>query len=115
MRISDWSSDVCSSDLISPAFHLRQFRFVDQALCLRSQRARQNNKIRNTQELIQFQPFDIRLFAIVLSTTLGSHDIHCKSVAAHAGQCLSNSTKEIGGAPCRERVCNYVRTTEFDV
>src|SRR3546814_10045782 len=81
MRISDWSSDVCSSDLVADAPELLELapdnlaklrQLTDQALYLFGRPA--------------FEHYD---FLVALSSRIGG-----------IGQ--------IGRASCRERVCQYV-------
>src|SRR3546814_19785111 len=47
MRISDWSSDVCSSDLIIPSF------LVDPRLLQAAQRGRSRRRFRNEPDLLE--------------------------------------------------------------
>src|SRR3546814_8162085 len=80
MRISDWSSDVCSSDLAAPCYISRQ----DQRG--RSPRRRPIKKKRTTPMAKAATPAT-------------------KKVAAPRPKAPA---KEIGRASCRERVCQYV-------
>src|SRR3546814_4669902 len=82
MRISDWSSDVCSSDLIRQLAHDRNRAddLVD-ALALHAHG--------------HHERADLRIRA------LAGHDF-----AHHVAHLVG--TQEIGRASCRERVCQYV-------
>src|SRR3546814_11973148 len=94
MRISDWSSDVCSSDLV-----------VARAVADRARRV----DARHEQ---QFDA-DEALALAVVAATLG--DIARKAAGiVTALACLRGGGEklahvvEIGRASCRERVCQYV-------
>src|SRR3546814_2322773 len=85
MRISDWSSDVCSSDLEARAIqeaHSRGDFAGMTAAC--------------PDEMVE---------TIVL---VGSADEVLKRLADQARFSRSCTPKEIGRASCRERVCQYV-------
>src|SRR3546814_6868746 len=83
MRISDWSSDVCSSDLLR----------IDNVETLPAERITANDEER------QRQGFDIQtVFAWPLRD--GALDV----ASALAG----DGDGQIGRASCRERVCPYV-------
>src|SRR3546814_6678093 len=72
MRISDWSSDVCSSDLLNPHPDPSSWSLLDSLL----------RKCRP------------RYYLLILSQWRGVLELL--------------TTKEIGRASCRERVCQYV-------
>src|SRR3546814_16925492 len=95
VRISDWSSDVCSSDLINPLFSAF------------------------------FQPFDAPFEdgvdqSILAAEVIGDHHfvgLTCRgtdlgegnaSIASAGEEPLGSDHQQIGRAPCRERVCQYV-------
>src|SRR3546814_11975342 len=82
MRISDWSSDVCSSDL-QPAQPANAADFRDDRLAILDRVADEGKSM--DRDAAAFQRFD-RQQAVV--------------DRAEAG--------EIGRASCRERVCQYV-------
>src|SRR3546814_9677976 len=84
MRISDWSSDVCSSDLVDAAHADFQgnIRFLVPARATRG------------QEEPVFANIPIDTFALPMDADM------------RAG--FSDLVKEIGRASCRERVCQYV-------
>src|SRR3546814_8210472 len=80
MRISDWSSDVCSSDLEAAEVEAAAARSATQLLLFRDT----NQRVRG-----------VRLSVIE----------RVEEVPALA---LFESAGEIGRASCRERVCQYV-------
>src|SRR3546814_4695208 len=81
MRISDWSSDVCSSDL---SLHMRSFLF---SWCLRS-----------------LKPFSYRDDQGRKKRSGQARGKRKRSDSEHARR----GDEEIGRASCRERVCQYV-------
>src|SRR3546814_14700430 len=94
MRISDWSSDVCSSDLIRRAgFFTEHLSSSDPEVfaAIKSELKRQQTKI----ELI------------------ASENITSLAVLEATGSVFTNKYAEgypeIGRASCRERVCQYVK------
>src|SRR3546814_2754138 len=91
MRISDWSSDVCSSDLSSIPFHLireRPSMTTSRAMSLKSAVSRED---------IQLTP-----------AQLGYFNARAQSKAHATVLDLFSRLAEIGRASCRERVCQYV-------
>src|SRR3546814_14984149 len=105
MRISDWSSDVCSSDLLTEACSLRlsgEPRPQDvQGVADRRERIAQLVRedrqefvlalIVEAQTLFGFGKVEEIAADLVLATTRPQCGVH-----------------EIGRASCRERVCQYV-------
>src|SRR3546814_9028529 len=85
MRISDWSSDVCSSDLIVA----RQDR-MDEGVGLEADRREMGAFARAAA----FQPFVIALFV---------DEVDGAGILSLVGL-----DQEIGRASCREGVCQYV-------
>src|SRR3546814_3901505 len=87
MRISDWSSDVCSSDLV----HCRRFQW---------------RRIRLVEASNQSSCFDIAAENqrhVSLPTRNVNVEIRAKS---NTSDCEVDA--QIGRASCRERVCQYV-------
>src|SRR3546814_3342080 len=85
MRISDWSSDVCSSDLAALAATLQEFCFGLEAC------------------------EDVRRCALVPVEldVLGDRAVRIDAQRAHrTGE--DETFDQIGRASCRERVCQYV-------
>src|SRR3546814_12842333 len=83
MRISDWSSDVCSSDLLAIQAQHRLIMLDDDAVLLIERRV--------GQTLPGFEP---------------PHQLPQKPGPAISAPPDHNA--EIGRASCRERVCQYV-------
>src|SRR3546814_1286432 len=89
MRISDWSSDVCSSDL-----HLvGRDAFGGVAVVYRVDHAEQVPRARVIAKFGEGHRCPYRGVGVLAS------------VLAHAGHVAAD---EIGRASCRERVCQYV-------
>src|SRR3546814_1361070 len=88
MRISDWSSDVCSSDLtaaeIAPEWHLRM------------QAAVQNHVDAAVSKTVN------------LPVTATVDDVRAIYLAAWKAKVKGITVYQIGRASCRERVCQYV-------
>src|SRR3546814_20039453 len=94
MRISDWSSDVCSSDL--GAFWRSRSRFPGHRVAP----VTVSSAVRGGLSFLDS-----------VAAALGARRILCGRLCAHhhvLGQGLSGDP-EIGRASCRERVCQYVK------
>src|SRR3546814_9267878 len=99
MRISDWSSDVCSSDLRSAVRNPADLTFSEQHVAIQQaigveRGAHAAHRLHFPGRLVLGQEFP-------LETTN----------AMFRGQCtakLLDDAIEIGRASCRERVCQYV-------
>src|SRR3546814_10460471 len=87
MRISDWSSDVCSSDLGGLLIYDLNFIDIIKSLLLRLKRA------------FELAPSDLSIRMIGLITEIWKQYFLEASITDDA---------EIGRASCRERVCQYV-------
>src|SRR3546814_1601321 len=87
MRISDWSSDVCSSDLIAIVA-------ADVVIC--------RNEL-NYQRLVQFVDKPFTQLDLPAPSRALQGNVH---EPQHSQEALVNG--EIGRASCRERVCQYV-------
>src|SRR3546814_3309424 len=86
MRISDWSSDVCSSDLVAAGTSI----------------------MRAAMEIGTEIP---KLCATDMLDAFGSCRICLVEIEGRAGtpaSCTTPVAEEIGRASCRERVCKYV-------
>src|SRR3546814_20538761 len=97
MRISDWSSDVCSSDL---------------TLGLR----RLTNILRNDDEW-KDAPATLKAFAIGKALEHGGHGQNAgdpQGLADKDPHEMTPEELEIGRASCRERVGTYVKITAGD-
>src|SRR3546814_4503518 len=98
MRISDWSSDVCSSDLITAAdIATRQGN---------RHRARSRREWKRNDALPAVRA-DPRLTALA-TAWLPIHGVHIIWQSPGTRQGSARSPPEIGRASCRERVCQYV-------
>src|SRR3546814_18201534 len=103
MRISDWSSDVCSSDLLDPAWVYglirQESRFITDA------RSRVG-----ASGLMQLMPATARWVARKIGmkdfTPSSVNDFDTNTVLGT--NYLSMVLNEIGRASCRERVCQNV-------
>src|SRR3546814_14172441 len=112
MRISDWSSDVCSSDLpLRPARVLRP--------------ARLGMEGQSRRDVLQLEPAGVvRVLrpADHLTTARPRHEDHAMPrflierdipnagamTPAQLADATQHSNAEVGRASCRERVCTYV-------
>src|SRR3546814_2333858 len=93
MRISDWSSDVCSSDLVVAA--------IDHAL---------SSAAAHLRHIVEQAPAGRGLEALVRSyLSIGHRDRAELGCAASAlAPEIARESLQIGRASCRERVCQYV-------
>src|SRR3546814_13918472 len=104
MRISDWSSDVCSSDLLSGLADLKPSR---------SARSRNfpavysRNIGRRCLAIMTFENSQqIDLLPMDLPTLMSSRA--ASPARTSASRDAASDFPEIGRASCRERVCQYV-------
>src|SRR3546814_10584717 len=105
MRISDWSSDVCSSDLFARQPLLNDFKM---------QQAQKTTAEAKAQRRARFH---LKAEAGVVKPQLGNGvaqlfevvRIHGEQSAEHHRlHFLEAGQRQIGRASCRERVCQYV-------
>src|SRR3546814_10543599 len=94
MRISDWSSDVCSSDLLGGLAQAR--RFGEHGF----QKLQRNDFATFVDHRVDARHADVLEHGEVLDIGLAKG--HPETDAPDFGQV------EIGRASCRERVCQYV-------
>src|SRR3546814_6871039 len=107
MRISDWSSDVCSSDL-----QLTALRFGDERAAsfgVNTQRLRRAALLRIST---------LAAIAVSLTGVIGFIGLIAPHIARQVwgedhrwylpASALTGSVIQIGRASCRERVCQYV-------
>src|SRR3546814_10608952 len=98
MRISDWSSDVCSSDLYRAARHWQGLRAAQR----RGQALSLAGEVLQQRYVIGHAPPDIvQRHALIESMRI----IAARFAEGAAGTVAGH---EIGRASCRERVCQYV-------
>src|SRR3546814_16524389 len=81
MRISDWSSDVCSSDLAQQRRDLRVLHLALQPLAVEADRIGHRQNLHLAEAAAAFHEGEVEGFVLALA---------------------------IGRASCRERVCQYV-------
>src|SRR3546814_17947470 len=95
MRISDWSSDVCSSDLI-----LRQQPLDEKEGCAKI----------DAQFAVPLRGRDRVDRRRGEGSGIVDEDVHFARLSGDRGDCLvySLARRQIGRASCRERVCQYV-------
>src|SRR3546814_18004177 len=96
MRISDWSSDVCSSDLYVRGLGDRY------SLALLN-----GSPLPSPEPLKRVIPLDI-FPSNVIDSTLVQKSYSATFPGEFGGGVINLTTKEIGRASCRERVCQYV-------
>src|SRR3546814_19757829 len=113
MRISDWSSDVCSSDLRNPSGGLSD-RECDDAAERRDPRA---HEAPQRDDAVAVRPGPVRTRPS--DTDLGKHgvdfiepadgdDLMVLLLLAVAREALQTQLVPLGSAACRERGCTYV-------
>src|SRR3546814_17910651 len=102
MRISDWSSDVCSSDLVELEALADIFRQVDEA-------ARDGQRvvlITFDEAAETFVRIEVR---VAVATVQDRSGIEIGNAVAHLDvEIVERQREQIGRASCRERVCQYV-------
>src|SRR3546814_14218558 len=99
MRISDWSSDVCSSDLLRIGLlRLRPHRVIQ----VRPVEAGDVDR-----DIAQMQlRHDVAAHARGRGCGEGKHR-HIRQLLAETSKLTIFGTEKIGRASCRERVCQY--------
>src|SRR3546814_3787737 len=101
MRISDWSSDVCSSDLQTDVLdrHARdapcEIRRIDAAVEHACKPVQRRIRIAAAHGFMQRRDLVVEILALLV-----------KAAQPAANQLFEHA--EIGRASCRERVCQYV-------
>src|SRR3546814_15974970 len=99
MRISDWSSDVCSSDLMADADHL----IGALALTVISLAAAE------VARALRFLLIPLGAALLVTPFIYDADSVATSaSIACGLGLILLSIRREIGRASCRGRVCRYV-------
>src|SRR3546814_12054042 len=110
MRISDWSSDVCSSDLVEVDTLQWNGGLVANEVNLKSKDLRTASMIhtgtdqRFAQQTAATEALRGRVGDIDQYNIKGTTNVNFDTGQA----VLSEQAKEIGRASCRERVCQYV-------
>src|SRR3546814_3449310 len=97
MRISDWSSDVCSSDLIHMG-HVRNYTMGD--VLARFKRM-------TGHEVLHPMGWDV--FGMPAENAAMEKGVHPGGwTRANIATMMAQLKRQIGRASCRERVCQYV-------
>src|SRR3546814_14859840 len=97
MRISDWSSDVCSSDLIRE-------EFSDMAQHARTDRSASARK----DDVIQIRAAAELKAMLSRAASLRGQKLSEFMLASARREAEATILDQIGRASCRERVCQYV-------
>src|SRR3546814_2543053 len=100
MRISDWSSDVCSSDLLEPDAVARLLAAYGIPLAPSRVAVDADEAVRIAAPLLEGGG--------TVAVKLLSSDIVHKSDVDGVRLDLGSAAAESGRASCRERVCQYV-------
>src|SRR3546814_11836027 len=103
MRISDWSSDVCSSDLLEAAggkfadLRKAEFAMGGEPVALEGQAFR----VQVVEHVVEILQAEMRQQELVMQARAPAHR------PAGIGLVPESRPQEIGRATGRERVCNY--------
>src|SRR3546814_19351158 len=103
MRISDWSSDVCSSDLLTQRIRIGQRRRHDDLA--------DDLNANEAQPLAHERLLELQLDTLpdtIRTVVIGARVDEDGALIAQQRQVPSRARPEIGGASGRERVCKYV-------
>src|SRR3546814_11992742 len=104
MRISDWSSDVCSSDLLGDAGH--GFQLVAQEPVLKPAELRQVMPAAPVDQRIFIDPADAGRIGTERATRARRQSsLHLVEIFEHTA---ARPVEEIGRTAFMERVCKYV-------
>src|SRR3546814_18335284 len=115
MRISDWSSDVCSSDLAERKFRLAEQQRDEKLKKIQAERAKAEREARLAEQKLK-QIADLRAkqasedAAASAPPPPGNEGVDTGLRARYAAaiQAAVLSNWKIGRASCRERECQYV-------
>src|SRR3546814_18610061 len=109
MRISDWSSDVCSSDLAAAPAVARRLRFDPHPLADFLKETEIMNRRIGVVATLVFSALAFTGGAILYSGTAEGEPTK-KVVAGPVDSLIRphSPSNELGRALCRERVCQYV-------
>src|SRR3546814_12491209 len=101
MRISDWSSDVCSSDLTAA--------YRDRSAAVLLDRDAALPRLRGDRRM--FTQMVMNLLSNAIKYSPGRGEVRVAGAVAEDGSfrlSISDTGIEIGRASCRARVCQYV-------
>src|SRR3546814_3206065 len=101
MRISDWSSDVCSSDLL-----LKARSIVLQEVTIRGMRNYTQDSLNFRKEFASVFGYNAPRFKDIFVNN--SPNAHPYSSFQNSTSTLASINLQFGRASCRERVCQYV-------
>src|SRR3546814_19803479 len=110
MRISDWSSDVCSSDLVSEVT-VSTKDLVNRNLSQQEWMALSENRFQSTEnqlKSIDGQNRRLEMLTAQVETLKGQNQ--AMQADGQRGLSAYQSENEIGRAACRERVGQYVKS-----
>src|SRR3546814_5715659 len=96
MRISDWSSDVCSSDLVSALNEKGKYGFIVDGDANKVE-------IKNAVE----KQYGVNVEKVNTMNVMGKLKTRYTKAGVLAGRRPNYKKAKIGRASCRERVCQY--------
>src|SRR3546814_20356600 len=114
MRISDWSSDVCSSDLLATGFAIEKLTtapaWIPLACFLAAYVFGGWFTLREAIENLRLKRFEIDTLMLVAAAGAGALGAWAEGALLLFLFSLGHALEhyEIGRASCRERVCQYV-------
>src|SRR3546814_15954148 len=117
MRISDWSSDVCSSDLDAPG-EAGEAHWNEEAKALIAgillwvacdgQAQGEDRTLEAVRDCLTFAPDNFQKMLRELSASTQARGLIARVANRHLGKSDREAAGEIERATCRERVCQYV-------
>src|SRR3546814_18030609 len=108
MRISDWSSDVCSADLSHPAAEPSRLFLSAGRACCGSHRAAAGRPQHSSTRATTREDRRMKDMKAYLAGALLAAAVATVAGAPGAQAFPERENEEIGSASCRERVCQYV-------
>src|SRR3546814_12286463 len=116
MRISDWSSDVCSSDLVDRKTMLRYHPRLEAVGCAhpghfvtaRSQRLRDRERGVDVATGTARHDHELHGCTTWLVRTAGARACRAPDWPSSAEVTPNAAARSLGRASCRERACQYV-------
>src|SRR3546814_19889874 len=108
MRISDWSSDVCSSDLVPfPVMHVDTGKKFPEMYAFRDRYAVEWGLDFKRETCPPLEEIDASLPPAARSAARKTAGLR-QAIAKHALKGVIAGLRQTGSASCRERVCQYV-------
>src|SRR3546814_18261881 len=114
MRISDWSSDVCSSDLRVEPFHIARPRARPVRLAKIGRKRPPVSRLDPPLRLLPIMPIIVGEALVIgrghprRGQAFGEREVRAHLAVGDDAVEIENDRGEIGRASCRERVCQYV-------